>query len=224
MNRQSRPRSDAGSSLEKGDGPAPFVDERDPQERILAGLAKLGGVLRAKAWEGAAPRGLNPTQAQILVLLLRVDRRGLSLSGLADQLGVSQPTASDSVAALDRKGLVAKKTRPEDGRRLSVTLTRKGRTTAQEIALWPNDLIACVDHLSEDQQATLLRLLAEVVRAMVVSGQVAPARTCLTCRFFVQDAHPDPVNPHHCAFADAPFGDLNLRVDCQDHEAASESG
>ncbi|MCY1144320.1 hypothetical protein OWR29_40535 [Actinoplanes sp. Pm04-4] len=44
---------------------------------------------------------------------------------------------------------------------------------------------------------------------------------CLTCRFFVPEAHPEsPGHPHHCNFVDAAFGDAELRVTCPDHETA----
>ena len=188
--------------------------------RILVGLTRVGAAIRAHAWEASKALGLNPTQSQILATILRAGSHGLGLSDLADELGVSLPTVSDSVAALERKSLVAKKAHPGDRRRLSVTLTRKGRSAAQTVSASSPELLTAIDMLTEAEQADLLHALVTVVGTLATNGQIAPARTCATCRFFAPDAHPGEALPHHCNFADVPFGDLNLRFDCLDHEPA----
>ena len=213
----------AGPAGADAAGSAGFEDEREPQVRILVALAKIGAALRARAWHDPSPRGLNPTQSQVLALLLRGDPGGLGLTHLADQLGVSPPTMSDSVSALERKGLVAKKPKPGDGRRTAVQLTRSGRSEARKISQWPQDLLASVETLDGDEQAAMLRSLVTLIRALQLSGQIAPARTCVSCCYFQPNAHGDVAAPHHCAFVDAAFGDASLRLDCMDHEAAGEA-
>lgn len=211
-------RADGGPPLadERG-GPAAFEDERSPQARILVGLAKIGLGIRSYAWEAAAPHGLNPTQAQILSLVLRSGPSGSGLTTLAHQLGVKQPTVSDSVAALEKKGLVTKCPDGDDARRLRVKLTKTGRERATALSEWPPELLDTVDRLSEDEQADFLRSLVTVVRTMAGAGQLAPVRACATCRYFEPDAVSPAEGPHYCHFAKAPFGDLNLRLDCLDH-------
>jgi hypothetical protein len=44
---------------------------------------------------------------------------------------------------------------------------------------------------------------------------------CATCVFFRPDVHDDPERPHHCAFVDAPFGDRQLRLDCDDYRRSA---
>lgn len=164
--------------------------------------------------------GLNPTQSQILGTLFRADGRGLGLSALAEELGVRVPTVSDSVTALERKELVQKTVHPGDGRRMSVTLTRRGRSTAKKVSEWSSELLAALDVLPAEEQATLLASLVSVVGELATTGQIAPARTCVTCRFFGPSEHPGEALEHHCHFAGVAFGDGNLRVDCSDHEPA----
>ncbi len=220
---KSDPEPTGGPPLDEGGGPSVFTDERDPAERILVALSQIGATLRTSTWERAAPRGLNPTQVKILSSLLRIEDPGASLAHLAAQLGVSPPTVSDSVSALERKGLVQKKPRAEDGRSLAISLTRAGRTAARDLSDWPDELIGTMDSLTPDEHGALLRSLSKVVRQLQVSGQIATARTCVTCRFFRPHVHDDPLTPHHCLLAEADFGDLNLRLDCQEHEPADEA-
>ncbi|HEX3196534.1 MAG TPA: helix-turn-helix domain-containing protein, partial [Propionibacteriaceae bacterium] len=95
------------------------ASELPPEEpldkRVTIGLAKIGIALKQQAWAEAGGRGLTPTQGQVLALL-RANPNGLRLRALAEQLGVSAATTSDSVAALHRKGLVAKEGTASDGR------------------------------------------------------------------------------------------------------------
>lgn len=206
---------------EAGGRDAGFQDEQDAAQRIVAGLAILGTALRAKAWESAGGHDLNPTQAQILALLLRADREGVTLAYLADRLGVSGPTASDSVSALEKKGLVSKHPSPADRRALAIQLTRVGRAAARKVAESPADILSAVHELSREDEASFLRVLVTLVRELEARGLVAPHRSCVTCRFFEPDAdRRDPERPYYCAFARAHFGDPNLRLDCRDHEAA----
>jgi DNA-binding MarR family transcriptional regulator len=187
--------------------------------RVTIGLAKIGIALKQQAWAEASGRGLTPTQGQVLALL-RANPDGLRLRKLAEQLGVTAATASDSVTALHRKGLVAKKPTADDGRGVVVVLTPTGSREAAAAATWPDFLLEAVGELSTAEQATFLRALVAMIRTLQEKGRIPVARMCVSCRFFQPFRHNNPALPHHCAFVDAPFGDGELRLDCPDHSAA----
>jgi DNA-binding MarR family transcriptional regulator len=187
--------------------------------QVTAGIFKLGLALRTHVRRDTAPRGLNPTQAQILALL-RASEEPLSLSEVAQGMAVTAPTASDAVKALVAKGLVAK-TRAADARVLSLALTKAGERAADKGARGPEFVLAAVDALTAEEQAAFMRALVKMIRTLQERGDIVPARMCVYCRFFRPYAHPDdPEQPHHCAFVDAPFGDRALRVDCPEYEDA----
>lgn len=202
-------------------GPGAFQDERDAPSRLLVALSKIGMALRSRAWQDVGPQGLNPTQAQILVALSR-HPTGLRLSAVAESLAVTPPTVSDSVSSLVAKGMVEKGRAPDDARAIAIILTEEGRRVAERLAEWPDLLLATVDVLDSGEQAVLLRALTKVIRELQVQGQIAPARMCVTCTHFRPHVHDDARAPHHCAFVDAAFGDVNLRLDCQDHAGAAD--
>ena len=145
---------------------------------------------------------------------------GMRLRALAEQLGVTAATTSDSVTALHRKGLVAKKPSVGDGRGVVVVLTPTGSREAAASASWPDFLLEAVGELSIAEQATFLRALVAMIRALQEKGRIPVARMCVSCRFFRPFQHDNSARPHHCAFVDAPFGDGELRLDCPDHSAA----
>jgi DNA-binding MarR family transcriptional regulator len=199
------------------------ASELPPEEpldkRVTIGLAKIGIALKQQAWAEAGGRGLTPTQGQVLALL-RANPNGLRLRALAEQLGVSAATTSDSVAALHRKGLVAKEGTASDGRAVIVVLTPTGSREAAAAAAWPDFLLEAVGELSAAEQATFLRALVAMIRTLQEKGRIPVARMCVSCRFFQPFRHDNPARPHHCAFVDAPFGDGELRLDCPDHSPA----
>lgn len=190
----------------------------DPLPRRLAdGLTRLAAVARQIDWHHAEIEGLTPTQADLL--RFAVSRpAGVRLSAAAAQAGVTKATASDAVAALERKRLIDKRPDPLDRRALALMATADGRTLQ---ARWPASFEAVVEGLSAIEQETLLRLVAKMIRALQLKGVIAPQRACVSCRFFRENAAPGAPEPHFCAFVGAPMGDRHLRVDCPEHQAAA---
>lgn len=190
------------------------------RDRIATGLHKIGLSLRHAAWGEHGRTGLTPTQAQLLVLLA-ARPEGRTLSALAAELGVTAPTASDSVSALARKGLVEKRRARGNARALAVRPSPTGRRLARELALWPDFLLAAIDELDPAERDVFQRALVKLIRSLQVQGKIPVARMCVGCRFFRPHVHADASAPHHCAFVDAPFGDGELRLDCADHDPAT---
>ena len=185
---------------------------------IATGLAKIGTYLRSEHWRQAENERLTPTQAQIVIHLMQ--RGPGRITFLADELGVTQPTASDSAAALIRKGHVERRPDPADARASLLHPTRSGRRIAEKMAVWPDALLAAADTLEPMERAVVLKALTKMIRSLQVQAAVPVQRMCATCTFFRPNVHDDPTAPHHCAFVDAAFGDAALRLDCGDHEEA----
>lgn len=69
--------------------------------------------------------GLEPSVLQVLVALHRESDR--TVGALAEELVLRQPTVSTALAVLQRRGLVAERDDPSDGRRRRQRITRSGR-------------------------------------------------------------------------------------------------
>lgn len=187
--------------------------------RIREGLSRVAAVLRADDWERAKGAGLNPTQLAILELL-EARGSGLGVREIAFHLGVSQPTATDSIAALERKGYVAKRVMDADRRGVSVGLTANGGQLLRESGTAEGHAERGVATLAGREQEELLLALIKVIRALQEHDTIPIQRMCATCRYFAPFAHRDAAHPHHCHFVDAPFGQPDLRIDCRDHQIA----
>lgn len=188
---------------------------------IATGLSRIGMVLRSEAWRRTETTGLSPTQMQILVHL--VQRGPARLGAVADEIAVTQPTASDAVTALVRKGYVERRADPDDARAARLQPTAAGRRIAAELAVWPDALLGAIDALDPSEAAAFVRGLVKMIRALQQRGAIPVQRMCVSCRHFDPNAHADATRPHHCAFVDAAFGDAALRLDCGDHVEADAS-
>ena len=187
--------------------------------RVREGLARVATVLRVDDWSRSKAASVNPTQYAILEHL-EGRLAGAGIKDISSQLGVSQPTVTDSVAALERKGLVDRRSAPEDRRAVLLRLTVAGHS-----ALRAGDVIQgvaerAVSALPSDRQEELLVTLISMIRQLQEAGDIPIQRMCVSCRHFRPNARADADRPHHCAFVDAAFGAQDLRVDCREHETA----
>ncbi|EKE68214.1 MarR family winged helix-turn-helix transcriptional regulator [Celeribacter baekdonensis] len=188
-------------------------------KHIITALQRLAMFWRASQWLVAKDFALNPTQGEVLTRVAAKPERAVDL---ADMLGISQASLSDSVAALDRKGLVRRRRDPDDGRARMIEVTRAGASLAERMPDAPAVIQEAIAGLAEDDRAGLLRCLSLIIRSLQEAEAIPIQRMCLTCHYFRPHVHTDPVRPHHCGFVDAAFGDGGLRLDCADHETATE--
>ena len=92
------------------------------QDSPALALERLTRLIRAGEHGG----GLNPAQWSALRYLARCNRFSNSPAALTRYLGATKGTVSQTLIALERKGLIAKSARPGEARSLVLTLTPAG--------------------------------------------------------------------------------------------------
>lgn len=188
----------------------------DVDAKLAAALERVGQALRVQMGEAARRHGLSPTQLQVLLRLATDPSARRRIGVLAAELDVTHPTVSDAVAALRRKGLV---NRDPASRRGALDLSPRGRELADGLADWDRRAREELSGLPAGDKQAALRLLLDLIAGLQRAGAITVARMCVTCRFFLPDAHAGEPRPHHCALVDAPMAEGELRVDCAEHEA-----
>ena len=189
-------------------------------DRLQDGLERLAGLNRVEQWRIASAQGLNPTQLMLLNLLGRPGFDDLRVQDIARELGLSQPTVTDSLSALERKGLVARESDTQDRRAVRNRLTPKGREALAGLRGGLTLTGTALSGLSAEEQNNLLQLLIKMIRTLLDDGQMPMQRMCVTCRHFRPHVSPGTDTPHFCDFVRAPFGSQDLRIDCGEHDAA----
>jgi DNA-binding MarR family transcriptional regulator len=194
---------------------------KDPtsiDNRISEGLSRIAIAMRSDEWSKAEKAGLKPTQLAILEFL--AGRNGARVKEIAAHLGVSQPTATDSIAALERKGLVAKASAPDDKRATAIRITVEGTAALGSVSPIETAAMEAARSLSASEQESLLLSLVKMIRHLQEADAIPIQRMCTSCRYFRPYQHSGAAKPHHCNFVNAAFGRNELRIDCRDHETA----
>lgn len=189
-------------------------------KRIGDGLARVAAAMRADEWSAAENVDLTPTQLSILSYLAGRETIGGRVKEIAAHLGVSQPTATDSINALERKAYVAKLASPTDKRSVSVLISTAGKAALKQAASAGNATQEALTLLPASDKEELLMSLVKIIRNLQEAGAIPIQRMCATCRFFAPNIHDDADNPHHCHFVNAAFGRKEFRIDCGEHETA----
>jgi DNA-binding MarR family transcriptional regulator len=192
---------------------------RDVDQKLATALERVGQAIRVQLWDSAKAHGLTPTQLQVLLLLAYPPRQRRRVGVLAAELDLTQPTVSDAVAVLRRKGLINREQVGSNPRMAVLSLSARGAELAQTLEGWDIRMRNVLAELPPTQKAEALRLLLELIAGLQRARVVTVARMCVTCRFFRQDAHGP--KQHHCALLDLPLAPPDLRVDCPEHERAA---
>lgn len=137
---------------------------------LINRLARLDA---ASAWGG----DLNPTQRAVLVYLGRANRFSKRPSHVAEYLGTTRGTVSQSLKSLQQKGYVTEARSTHDKRVISFDLTTSGEKVAQTEG-W---LERGVSQLSVSQQSVLDAALSEVLKGMLAQNGGRAFGVCSTC-------------------------------------------
>lgn len=174
-------------------------------------LTRIGRLLQAE--ERTAGPGLQPVQLHALHYLGRSNRYSDRPSAVAEYLGVSKGTASQTLNVLEEAGLVAKRRDTEDKRVTHLVLTAKGRRLVTRIGA-QGMLGEALGQLSEKEadrlEVSLRRLLSEIQRA---NGR-RTFGVCGTCR------HLEPVSEraYRCGLTREPLAVRETELICREHE------
>lgn len=189
----------------------------DVDARLSAAAERVGHAARVLLRAAAAQHGLSIIQAQLLLQIVAAPDE-ISFASLTARYDVRQPTISDAVSALQRKGLLVK---TRQGRRQRLAATEAGATVAGILAGWDAPLRAAIDAQSDAAKGEALQLLLTVIAQLQASGVISVARSCTSCRFFRPNSPTRGGQPHYCALLNMPLRQVDLRLDCPEHQPVS---
>ncbi len=189
------------------------------RQQAASGLEQLAALVRAQAWREADAPALSPTQRGIL-RALDSEPDGLRAGRIAERLGVSAASLSESLKTLEARDWISRSVDPDDGRAWRLRLNRNGRRIAAKLRSGAGGMASLLAGLGDQDIGALLRIVQLLVRQAQTQGLATGMRTCLGCRHFRPYASGHADKPHVCALIDQAFGDAELRADCPEQEAA----
>ncbi len=173
-------------------------------------LERLGRLLQNDAhWHG-----LKPTQWEALRYLGRANRFSRSPRALTAYLGMTKGTVSQTLAALERKGLIRKEPVPKDRRNVRLEITRQGRSLLNKDPLSKFEMAA--GNLRAKERAGLESGLRSLLTEALEQHGGKPFGACSLCRYFREDD--EQGKPHRCALLDEPLSAADGKLICVEQE------
>lgn len=189
-------------------------DDNGDSRAIAWPLERLARVLRAREHED----GLTPAQREALRYLARANRFSNTPGALTRYLGATKGTISQTVMALERKGLIAKAAR-DAKKSVRLTLTDKGRETLASDP-WVQLEIA-MDKLGGKTRRRMQRGIEALLASEIARGDLASFGTCANCRFFREKGRDgDAGGPHLCMLFEVALSDEDAGRICIEHADA----
>lgn len=176
-------------------------------------IALINRISRLSNSEARSP-DLNPAQRSALVYLKIANRFSRKPSLVAEYLSSTRGTVSQSLKALERKGMVEVHRDAEDGRSISYGLTPKGHAALSETESGAGIDGALRSDIADRLEADLSAVLS---RAIAARGYRSFGM-CKTCRH-----HYARVGSRHCLLLDVPLDDADARLICAEHDDSDGS-
>lgn len=141
----------------------------------MAAFMQTARVVETALEKNLMTYGLSLGRHVALYVSSRAGPEGISPAAIADQLGVTRATVTGLLDALEKDGLVVRKPHKEDGRKLIVFLTAKGKAKIEKV--WPlhyGKITEALSVLDDREKTTLVRLLRKVREHADVLASPAP--------------------------------------------------
>lgn len=149
-------------------------------------LERLGALVHQSVRDDAARHGLLPIHVQILGYLSQANRYSDLPIAIAEYFGITRGTVSQSLAVLERKGLLVKRPDARHGKRIHLELTKAGTAVLRDG--WAGRLESALRAAGTEEAAltdSLRSLLAELQR---LNGQRAFG-ICRHCAHFLSEGN-----------------------------------
>jgi DNA-binding MarR family transcriptional regulator len=187
------------------------------ESKIIAALERISQAFRVLLWQESKEFSLSPIQVQVLIFLLHHSEQKRKVSYLSDEFNMTKATISDAIKALEQKELIRKEYEKNDTRSYIIHLTKKGIAVAGQTSFFSKQIKAPVDKLTEDDKATLLISLMNIIHHLNQSGIITLQRMCLTCAHYKA---PVKGQKPFCHLLNQELQHADLRVDCPEHVLA----
>ena len=165
---------------------------------------------------GEMGHGLNPVQWEALRYLARANRFSRTPAALADYLGTTRGTVSQSLISLEEKGHIARTQSSRDKRSVDLSLTAQG-----EAALTDDPLTRLTADIAASRSADLslvVTLLRDTLARAIARNGGKPFGVCRTCRHF--ETTPGAKGGFaRCALLNEPLSKDDSLAICAEQEA-----
>ena len=176
-----------------------------PDERVRNLINRLARLDGADSWAG----DVNPAQHAALEYLRDANQFSRKPSHVAEYLGTTRGTMSQTLKALLRKGYVQEERSPSDKRSIFYTLTKHGSAIVTDKKL----LADAFGSLSPADIATLETALGNGLQKVLEHNGNRPFGLCSRCNFHVIEE-----GQSYCKLLSLPLTPIESEKICVEHQ------
>ena len=145
-------------------------------------IERLGNLVRADVRAVCHASGVRPVQLEALHYLTQCNRYSDTPQAVAEYLGLTKGTVSQTLKVLEEKGLLKKRSDPFDKRVVHLAPTASGRRLVERIV--PSDLLAMgIGKLSKSEQQATVEVLRLLLSSVQKANNLRTFAQCYSCRF-----------------------------------------
>ena len=144
-------------------------------------LERIDNLLRAETWKAATEHQLQPIQLQMLDYLNRCNRYSNTPAGVTAYFQLTKGTVSQSLKALEKRGLIKRQKDAEDKRKVHMLVTTEGTTLLDSI--FPLSMLQVIE---DDLQSAkkIKESLQHLLRQLQHRNRLESFGVCQTCHHF----------------------------------------
>lgn len=184
----------------------------DPSKTVHDIIERLGNLVRADVRAACHAQGVRPVQLEALSYLSQCNRYSDTPQAIADYLGLTKGTVSQTLKVLEDKGLLFKRDDKHDKRVVHLKPTARGRRlVAQAI---PSESVATgIGSLPASEQRDMAEVLQRLLRTLQQANGLKTFVPCHTCRFNQQNE-----DGYFCELTQEPLADDDVSLLCREHQ------
>ena len=177
-------------------------------------IERISNLLRSEERKKYAAIGLQPVHIQVLEYLSTCNRFSDTPAAVAEYLGITKGTISQSIQVLERKNYLEKTQDANDGRVVHLALSTEGIRLLDEIK--PIDVFAQAQlAVSNKVFSTIEAALSSVLAELQKANNAKSFGVCHSCVNFIEaDGH------YHCKLTQLPLSLNDAKKICREHMLA----
>lgn len=181
-------------------------------DAIYEYLERIANLLRTDVRRTGIGNGLQPVQLEALHYLSRCNRYSNTPVAVAEFLGLTKGTVSQTLGVLEANRLIEKQADAKDRRVVHLRLTEAGAHVVAE-SVPPQVLKSAFDGLSATEAGEVLGVLDWVLRRLQQANGLKTFGACKTCRHHLVEAG----GGRRCGLTTEALSEVDAEQLCREH-------
>jgi len=175
-------------------------------------VERIANLIRTRVRKSGLASGVQPVQMEALHYLSRCNRYSNTPVAVAEYLGLTKGTVSQTLGVLEDNGLVEKTTDSRDRRVVHLNLTPAGNRVLDE-SIPPDILKSAINDLPEQEQHQMAQSIEHLLLCLQRANGLKTFGPCKTC---VHHQHTDDAQ-RRCGLTREILTESDANKICREH-------